>query len=150
MKTKLSEHELRAWQALLHAHHEVTRKLGAELRAKHGISFEAYDVLLRLARAPDHALQMTELARRVMAPPSTLTRRVDRLVSQGLVDRDRLGHDSRAMLARLTEYGRQVLRRAAQTHLRGIREHYTGRLTDKQLRDVASALEVITGPHQPH
>ncbi len=150
MKSILSEQELRAWQALLHAHHDVTRKLDAELRAQHGISFDAYDVLLRLARAPDHALRMTELAKRVMAPPSTLTRRVGRLVGQGLVERDRVSHDSRAMLARLTPNGRQVLRRAAQTHLRGIREHYTGRLTERQLRDVASALEVITGPHEPH
>jgi len=150
MKTTLSEQELRAWQALLHAHHDVMRKLDAELRAEHGISFDAYDVLLRLARAPNYALRMTELAERVMAPPSTLTRRVDRLVSRGLVERDRLAQDSRAMLARLTDSGRQVLRRAAQTHLRGIREHYTGKLTDKQRREVASALEVITGPHQPH
>jgi len=150
VKTTLNEQELRAWQALLHAHHDVTRKLDAELRAEHGISFDAYDVLLRLARAPNYALRMTELAERVMAPPSTLTHRVDRLVSQGLVERDRLAQDSRAMLARLTDSGRQVLRRAAQTHLRGIREHYTGKLTENQLREVASALEVITGPHQPH
>jgi len=150
MKTTLSEQELRAWQALLHAHHDVTRRLDAELRAEHGISFDAYDVLLRLARAPNHALRMTELAERVMTPPSTLTRRVDRLVSRGLVERGRLAQDSRAIVARLTDVGRQVLRRAAQTHLRGIREHYTGKLTDQQLREVASALEVITGPHRPH
>lgn len=54
------------------------------------------------------------------------------------------------MLARLTLSGERVLRRAAITHLRGIREHYTGRLSDEQLREVASALEVIAGPHQPH
>ncbi|MDQ3870911.1 MAG: MarR family transcriptional regulator [Chloroflexota bacterium] len=150
MKTRLREEELRAWQALLHAHRDVTRKLDAELRAQHGISFEAYDMLLRLARAPGHALRMSELAERVMAPPSTLTRRVDRLVSQGLVERDRIAHDSRGMLARLTPQGSRVVRRAAATHLRGIREHYTGRLTEEQLREVAMALEVITGPHRAH
>jgi DNA-binding MarR family transcriptional regulator len=79
-----------------------------------------------------------------------LTRRVDRLVGQGFVERDRLAHDSRAMLARLTHSGEQALRRAALTHLRGIREHYTGRLSDQQLHDVAASLEVIAGPHQPH
>lgn len=150
MRTELSEQELRAWQALLHAHDDVIGKLDAELRAEHAISLDAYDVLLRLARAPEGILRMTDLAERVMVPPSTLTRRVDRLVDQGLVERDRLVGDSRAMLARLTEGGRRVLRRAARTHLRGIREHYTGRLNEDQLLQVASALEVITGPHQPH
>lgn len=150
MRFRLCDAEVRAWQALLHAHHDVVRKLDAELRAEHAISFDAYDVLLRLARAPDQRLRMTELAKRVMAPPSTVTRRVDRLVSQGLVERDRTAHDSRAMLARLTPAGRQLLRRAAKTHLRGIRQHFTGRLTAQQLSDIASALEVITGPHQPH
>lgn len=141
---------MRAWQALLHAHRDVTRKLDAELRREHGISFEGYDVLLRLARAPDNTLRMTELARRVMAPPSTLTRRVDRLVRDGLVERERPVADSRAMVARLTDRGRSAVRRAARTHLRGIRAHYTSRLTADQLDAVASALEVITGRHHEH
>ena len=75
---------------------------------------------------------------------------VDRLVSQGLVERDRSDADARVMLARLTDPGLRVLRRAARTHLRGIREHFTGQLTQAQLGDVAAALESITGPHQPH
>jgi hypothetical protein len=33
------------------------------------------------------------------------------------------------MLARLTDRGLGVLRRAARTHLRGIKEHFTGRLS---------------------
>jgi DNA-binding MarR family transcriptional regulator len=82
--------------------------------------------------------------------PSGLTRMVDRLVGEGLVQRERIEGDARVMLARLTDRGRQVLRRAARTHLRGIREHFTGRLSQAQLRDVAAALEAITGPHRPH
>jgi DNA-binding MarR family transcriptional regulator len=146
----LNETELRAWQALLHAHQQVTRTLDAELRAEHGLSLNAYDVLLRLGRAPGRKLRMTDLAERVMMSPSGLTRIVDRLADAGLVRRDRDEADARVMLAGLTDEGRRVLRRAARTHLRGIREHFTGRLTQRQLVDVASALEAITGPHQPH
>ncbi len=71
VQARLSETELRAWQALLHAHHDVTRRLDAELREEHGLSLGAYDVLLRLARAPGRALHMTELAKRVMLSPRT-------------------------------------------------------------------------------
>ena len=150
MRADLNATELRAWQALLHAHHDVMRQLDAELRQEHGLSMSAYDVLLRLARAPDHSLRMTDLAERVMVSPSGLTRTVDRLASRGLVERDRFEGDARVMLARLTDQGRQVLRRAARTHLRGVRQHFTGRLSETQLRNVASALEAITGPHEPH
>ena len=150
MKTKLRAAELRAWQALLHTHHDVTRRLDRELRRDHGLTFETYDVLLRLARSPGGSLRMTELAARVMAPPSTLTRRVDRLVALGLVERERTAGDSRTVLARLTDPGRRLLVRAALTHLRGIREHFTGKLDDRQLEDLASALEMISGPHEPH
>jgi DNA-binding MarR family transcriptional regulator len=148
--TTLSETELRAWQALLHAHQKVTRALDAELRTEHGLSIAAYDVLLRLARAPERTLRMTDLAERVMMSPSGLTRVVDRLVDAGLVRRDRVQGDARVMLAQLTDEGRRTLRRAARTHLRGIREHFTGNLSQPRLRDVASALEIIAGPHQAH
>jgi DNA-binding MarR family transcriptional regulator len=149
-RTDLSEDEIRAWQALLHAHDQVIRKLDAELRSEHGLHLVAYDVLLRLARAPEGALRMTDLAERVMLSPSGLTRMVDRLVADGLVERDRFEGDARVMLARLTDQGRDVLRRAATTHLRGIREHFTGRLDERQLRTIALTLEAIAGPHRPH
>ena len=85
-----------------------------------------------------------------MSSPSGLTRRVDRLVREGFVQRDRYEGDSRLMLARLTDRGRHVLKLAARTHLRGIREHFTGRLSREQLQRIASILETITGPHKPH
>ena len=148
--TNLSDGELRAWQALLHTHHHVTRKLDADLREEHGLTLSEYDVLLRLARAPGRHLRMTELADRVLISPSGLTRLVDRLERDGLVRRERFDGDARVMLAGLTDHGRGVLRGAARTHLRGIRDHFTGQLTQAQLRDVASALETVAGPHEPH
>jgi DNA-binding MarR family transcriptional regulator len=148
--TKLTEAELRAWQALLHAHHDITDRLDADLREQHGLTFSEYDVLLRLARAPDRSLRMSDLAERVLLSPSGLTRLVDRLVENGLVTRDASPEDARVTLARLTGRGRERLRRAARTHLHGIREHFTGRLSEARLRNVASALETVTGPHEPH
>jgi DNA-binding MarR family transcriptional regulator len=148
--TRLSQPELRAWQALLHAHYEITRRLDGDLQREHGLTFEAYDVLLRLANAPEHALPMTQLARRVLAPASTVTRRVDHLERAGLVARSRSSQDSRLMIASLTPVGLARLRRAARTHLRGIHEHFAGQLTEAELNAVAGALEVIVGPHEPH
>ncbi|HEX2190442.1 MAG TPA: MarR family transcriptional regulator [Longimicrobiaceae bacterium] len=150
MRTKPSDLEMEAWQALLHAHHEIVGRLDAELAAEHGLGMSDYDVLLRLRRAADRRLRMSDLAERVMISASALTRAVDRLERQGLVRRQRDDADARVVHAELTPEGRERLRGAARTHLRGIREHFTGRLTEDQLRCVASALQVITGPHVPH
>jgi DNA-binding MarR family transcriptional regulator len=150
VSSQLSDAEMRAWQALLHAHEKVTRALDQELREEHDISMADYDVLLRLARAPQRALRMSDLAERVMLSPSGLTRAVDRLEHVGLVRRERVPDDARVTIARLTDGGRTRLRAAARTHLRGIREHFTGRLSGTQLSNVASALEVIAGPHEFH
>ncbi|HEV3474946.1 MAG TPA: MarR family transcriptional regulator [Actinomycetota bacterium] len=147
---RLTQTELRAWQALLHAHHDVTATLDRELREEHDLSFSEYDVLLRLARAPDRALRMTDLATRVLLSPSGLTRLVDRLVGKRLIKRREAPNDGRVAMAALTERGYEELRKAARTHLRGIRQHFTAKLSETQLRNVASGLEAIAGPHEPH
>ncbi len=148
--TKLNDLELSAWQSLLHAHEKVTTRLDAELREGHDIGLGDYDVLVRLARAEGRRLKMTELSRRAMLSPSSLTRVVDRLCAQGLVERDRSVQDNRVVFAALTDDGRRRVRAAARTHLRGIRDHFTSLMTEAQLRAVADALEVIAGPHEPH
>src|SRR5688572_10547454 len=145
---RLRDDELRAWRALLHAHLDVTRRLDADLRREHGLSLTDYDVLLRLANGPREGLRMSVIAERVMSPPSTVTRRLDGLVAAGLVARAGDAADSRVVVASLTPAGRQRLRRAAVTHLRGVREVFTSRLTPAQLEAVAAALEVVTGPHE--
>ena len=150
MTDKLTDAEMDAWQALLHAHHQITRTLDAELREEHDLTLGEYDVLLRLVRAPDRTLRMTEIAQRILISPSGLTRVVDGLEEKGWVERRRDSDDARVVRARLTDAGREKVRKAARTHLRGIREHFTGRLSHAQLRAVASALQVITGPHVPH
>jgi DNA-binding MarR family transcriptional regulator len=146
----LSDAEMDAWQALLHAHHQITTVLDAELRESHGLTWAEYDVLLRLAKATGRTLTMTELAKRIMISPSGLTRVVDGLERKGFVKRSRSNDDARVVSASLTDAGRDKVKRAAQTHLRGIRDHFTSRLSDAQLKAVASALQVITGPHVPH
>jgi DNA-binding MarR family transcriptional regulator len=146
----LTETEMRAWQALLHSYHQVIRTLDRELRQEHDLPLAAYDVLLRLARAPGRALRMSDLAERVLLSPSGLTRLVDRLVSKRLVRRQADPQDARVVHASLTEEGLKRLRKASRTHLRGIREHFTGELSEAQLRDIAAGLETVAGPHIPH
>ena len=134
MLAKLSEADLGAWLSFLRAHHLVTGKLSIELERGHGMSLPYYEVLLYLAQAPDRRLRMTDLARSVLLSPSGLTRLVDRLERDGLVERVPCLTDARSMYAVLTDAGQQRFRDAARTHLRGIQEHFLSRL-DAEQRD---------------
>jgi len=142
---RLRQDELRAWYAFLQAHHRVLATLDRELQTEHGLSVGAYEVLLWLGQAPNHSLKMVDLASVVLLSPSGLTRLVDRLVTQGLVERIPCPGDRRATLAHLTDAGAERLRPAARTHVRGIREHFTGRLDSEQLGALAAILDAVIG-----
>jgi DNA-binding MarR family transcriptional regulator len=140
---ELSELEVRAWRAFLGAHARVVRRLDAELQEERELTLNAYEVLLWLRNGPGMAMRMSELARRVLLSPSGATRSVDQLVRRGFVERRSDSEDARAQLAVLTQRGREALRAAAPTHLRGIRDHFTGHLTSTELTMLASVLESV-------
>ena len=140
---QLPADELRAWRAFLYTHATVIRRLDTELQAERGLTLSAYEVLLHLRASPSRRLRMSELAGRVMLSPSGCTRVVDQLVKQGLIERRRDSCDARSQLATLTGKGLEELRAAAPVHVRGIREHFTGRLDAEQLEAVASGLEAV-------
>jgi DNA-binding MarR family transcriptional regulator len=133
---RLSVRELGAWRAFLRAHSHLNRTLEAELLAEHDLPLASYDVLLQLAETEGRRLRMTELADRVLLSRSGLTRLVDRLERDGLVERTACPSDARGTNAVLTEAGLRRLREAAPTHLRGISEHVTSRLTEDELDEL--------------
>ena len=124
---------MRAWRAFLRAHSSVTRLLESELIAEHALSLPEYGVLVTLVEAPDHKLRMTELADQVLLSRSGLTRLVDRMQRSGLVDRRPCTSDARGLNAVLTEVGYARLKESSGTHLRGVREHVTGQLSEVEL-----------------
>ena len=124
----------------LRAHAQVTRSLEAELVAEHDLPLPSYDVLVQLSEAPDRRLRMTELADRVLLSRSGLTRLVDRLAREGLVERQSCPSDARGTLAVLTGTGLQRLQDAWPTHLRGVAEHVTGKLTAEEVEQLTTLL----------
>jgi DNA-binding MarR family transcriptional regulator len=115
---------LEAWRQFLMAHARVSRRLDDELRADHDLSLAEYDALLTIAQAPGRRIRMRQLADRVILSKSGVTRLVDRLVLDGLVERSACETDARGAEAVLTATGLDRLRAASQTHLRGIDRHF--------------------------
>jgi DNA-binding MarR family transcriptional regulator len=141
----LDEAEMSAWHALIRAHSRVVRRLEGELEAQHGLTLPAYEVLAHLSEAPERRLRMTDLAKHAVLTPSGLTRLVDKLSREGLVERQRCGADARVIYAWLTPGGLARLEAAYPTHLRGVREHYLDWLTVVQQAALSDALADLSG-----
>ena len=136
----LTPAQQRAWRTFLRAHATVVRALEAELLAEHDLPLASYDVLVQLSEAPDRRLRMTELADRVLLSRSGLTRLADRLEREGLITREPCPSDARGTLAVLTEAGLQRLRDAWPTHLRGVSQHVTSRLSAQEVEQLGDLL----------
>lgn len=149
---RLDDTQLGAWRSFLRVHAHLTRTLESELVAAHDLPLPSYEVLLHLAEAPSRRLRMTELADRVLLSRSGLTRLVDRLERDGLVERASCPNDARGTHAVLTDAGLHRLREAAPTHLRGVGEHVIDRLSPAEVVQLKTLMDKLLadGAAEPH
>jgi DNA-binding MarR family transcriptional regulator len=131
-----------AWQAFIHAHATLMRQLATDLVDDIGLTLGDFDVLAQLGRAGGQ-LRISELAAQAYSSRSGMTRRVDRLVDEGLVTRANSDADGRGVVVGLTDAGVARLGEAVPVHLRGIRQLFVDRLSDEELCSLASALEKV-------
>ncbi len=134
---------LKAWRSLLRAHATLMRRLDTDLERETGLALADFDVLAQLALAGG-SLRMTELADRALISRSGMTRRVARLVHEGLVRRAHAGTDARGVVVMLTDSGLDRLTVAAPVHLRGVSDLFAAKLNDQELAVFERALTKVT------
>jgi DNA-binding MarR family transcriptional regulator len=134
---------LAAWRSLLQAHATLVRQLETDLEKETDLALADFDVLAQLAVAGGE-LRMTELAARALISRSGMTRRVARLVDEGLVRRASVGADARGVVVALTDAGVARLTETAPVHARGISKLFVAQLDDQELAAVESALNKVT------
>ena len=139
-----ADEDVAVWRSFLRAHAQLLRTMEAELGAAGEISLATYDVLVQLSEAPDHRLRMTELADRVLLSRSGLTRLIDRLEREGLVQRVPCPDDARGTHAAITELGVDRLRSASRVHLRGVADQFINRFDPRELARLGELLGRLT------
>lgn len=128
----------------------VTRRLELDLEAEAGLALADYDVLVQLAQAESGSLRMHELADRVLLSRGGLTRLVDRLEGDGLVERRRCTNDARGFYAVLSPAGKARLREASPAHLAAVRRFFTDAYSEAELDELAELLGRATKPPDAH
>jgi DNA-binding MarR family transcriptional regulator len=138
-----SEVVQRAWRGLLRAHACLAKRLDSELERAHRLPMSSYEVLHHLASASGGRMRMCDLADQAQLSRSGLTRLVDRLERDGLLERCSCEQDARGSYACLTVTGRERLREARGTHVAVMREQFFSRFSEGELRVLADMWERI-------
>ena len=143
MATKwLSANEMRAWRNFIQSVSTLTAAMEADL-APFGLTMGDYEVLVRLSEAENQRLRMCDLATALQLSPSGLTRRLDGLVTSGLVERVASPTDRRVMFAAITPAGYDKLVEAAPDHVASVRNRFLKGLSGAQVRAVGDIFETV-------
>jgi DNA-binding MarR family transcriptional regulator len=112
----------RSWRALLMGMTLLRDRLDADLRRLFDLSLPEYEILVRLSEH-EGSLRMAQLADAMAHSRSRITHTISRMEGAGLVSRVGSPDDRRGRVARITDEGMDLLRRAAPFHVTGVREY---------------------------
>jgi DNA-binding MarR family transcriptional regulator len=108
-----------AWRDMVACHAAICATLEHELGDRHGLGVSDFEVLDRLAECEDGKCRSQDLAELVHLSQSALSRLVDRLAKNDLVERCACDNDRRGIYVVVTAEGRRRQAEAAVTH-RGV------------------------------
>lgn len=144
----LDEREERAWRALQNMQMRLDAELARQLAADSALSYPDYMVLVALTDRPDGRLRLFELADELGWEQSRASHHVARMVTRGLVVKERCRDDRRGAYVKITDRGRAAIEAAAPGHVAAVRRLFVDQLTGEQLdtvhdvaRSVLAALE---------
>ena len=98
---------------LMRTHAVLSSEFKQKLFRPLGLSHEKYNVL-RILAGEDRPMQIYEVAERMIAPRTDISRLIERLVLSDLVSRQRCREDGRVVWIELTRKGKSLLRKLAQ------------------------------------
>lgn len=130
--------ELRVWLRLLTCANMIEQGVRRGLREAFEITLPRFDLLSQLDRAPD-GLTMGELSRRLMVTNGNVTGLIDRLVGEGLVERQPSPSDRRAHMVQLTPAGKTAFDGMTPAHRDLVAGCFDG-LKRSELRDLFGLL----------
>lgn len=130
---KRKKASLRTWLRLLSCEAIIEQNLRSMFRSQFQVTLPQFDVLAELEHA-SRPLTMSELSLELMVSNGNITGVIDRLVTLGLVRRERAEHDRRIQYIQLTTVGSKDFKRMAKQHEIWISELFSGMNLDEMKR----------------
>lgn len=139
----LSPSQKRAWLAYMRVQLRMNYEINRQLQRDSELSLADYHVLNALSNAPEHRLQVTDLAALIGWERSRVSHQVRRLCERGLTKRVQSEVDGRATDALLTKKGMSAIVAAAPGHVALVRKLFFDPLPDELVSPFTAALEHV-------
>ncbi|MBF9128266.1 MarR family transcriptional regulator [Plantactinospora sp. S1510] len=139
---------LTAMGLVMEVHAGLAARFAAQFE-EHDLSSVEFEVLMRLARSPQHELRMTDLAAQTSLSTSGVTRVVDRMERDGLLCRRACPSDRRSAYAVVTESGMTRLGETLPGHIQLIQDWFIGQLDSAALENLLDSLRVVRDAVHP-
>jgi len=133
-ESRLSAHDhtaLRLWLRLLTCTSLIEASVRQVLRDDFDSTLPRFDLLAQLDRHPQ-GLRMSELSQRLMVTGGNITALADQLEAEGLLHREPVSDDRRAIRLKLSGAGRRRFAEMAAGHERWVVSLFEGLATDEQ------------------
>ena len=140
---QIKPEELRLWRAFLAAQAAIVPGIESELGGLTEVSLGDLEVLVALNESGGQ-MRMAELADAISASRSGLTRRVDRLKNQGLVDRASVPSDKRGAYAVITDRGTRHLEDVLPGYQSVVSRRFLSVLNSEERNTLLRLLERLT------
>ncbi|MDU8502648.1 MarR family transcriptional regulator [Pseudomonas syringae] len=137
----MSSAEPDTWFRFVRAHRCLIREIERRLAAAELPPYAWYDALWGVESGPQGMRRMHELADVMAIERYNLTRLIDRLESEGLVERHRSDSDGRGAVAAITDKGRALRKQMWQIYETAVDELFLAQFDAAQRRVFADALE---------
>jgi len=127
--------------------YDCLKTLEERLFSQHQLSPQQYNLLRILQHADPTPLPTLKLGQRLISRSPDITRMLDRLEKQGLIERERLVENRRIVHVHLTDAGRRKLEEMAES----VREMHTaqfGHLSADQQATLLQLLKTARGTHE--
>lgn len=114
----------------------------SQLNVHYNSSLPRFDVLANLELAPEHVISTTELAKTLIASKGNITRLLDRMEADGLIQRKLNPNDRRISDIHLTEQGLNYFKEMAVSHEKWVDDIFNA-LSNQEMKELVFLLSKI-------
>jgi DNA-binding MarR family transcriptional regulator len=149
MNNPPSEPAVTTWARLLLTQTQLLDYVNAALKAARLPPLTWYDVLLELHRARDGGLRQYEIGAKTLLSKYNLSRLIDKLEHEHLVQRLSCPEDGRGNVVRITDAGTKLLKRMWPVYGGAIHAQLEGKLTPAEISALGEILNKLIKQPDP-
>ncbi|WP_180899517.1 MarR family winged helix-turn-helix transcriptional regulator [Martelella soudanensis] len=143
----LATQRVRLWLHMLKAVRHVEGNLRERLRENYAMTLPRFDVMAALHAAPE-GMRMSALSKQLVVSNGNVTGVIEKLVADGLVERENQETDRRAFLVRITDKGKALMDEMTAVHRGWIDEIFAEIAEPDVARAISIMMDIRHKPHQ--